>query len=537
MAIYDEEVVELAINRGLWETKTPETIPEGYCSEFENVIVTEQGNVAPRGSFVKGLGALSAGVLFRLFGAATPRYLAFIEHVAEGFYFLGGFGTNNPTAVNVSANTFYNFTRNAFTSATFTTINGYNWETAVMYRDRIYACESTGALGILRLTGWNFPAGAGALTETAIGVTPLRSSGMFVFKSRIFSWYENRVSFTDEAAAGGYPETWNTGSNFFDLPSDGSPTIQNMFVINNIIYIFSSDGIYTLQVYGPPSSWTVRKTNTEIITSYPTDSCLASSGVMFFCDGTSVFAFNGEKTVDIGDPVKEVLRAKEDVGVGYGIFPFESGIVLTVQQQYFVNLGAPNARYEVRSSRVLYFDGSTWSEFTYGDYPILSFCNSFVVPNIRQYGYGRANTTTYFAMTYGNTYNTLTEAVFYYDPDNYTETIQTRLTAPVKVKTLNEKNVKYGYLDLYSKITTLFKSIISQGVSSAEDTLTLVPASSPDFNYLVKFKAPGIVRRLAIRLRIVVPADGNTVGSFPFQIKKISLVMNTARKEPDGVSG
>jgi hypothetical protein len=414
------------------------------------------------------------------------------------------------------------------TNSATTTSHTFDWSTACMYRDRIYAFCSTDS-AIKRLTGWSFT-GASALTETTCGVTPTAILGMFFFKARLFAWYNNRIFFTDEISAGTYPETWNTGTNFLDLPSDGSPTIHNIFTIDNTLYVMSEDGVYTVLVYGTPSNWIVRKINERIITTSKFDSCISADNVIFFKTSESIYAYNREKIVEIGGPVKKALQERGTVAVVSAIFTSELGLFLSVQK-----LGSGGTYYTLEGASTYYFNGNGWTKIVLGSNTFLSVSQCFGARDILALSNWSSSRITYVSFIYGTAQGSLTTEFLYLAENNYIETMSCIFSIPVREALIKEKKIKSGAIDLYSRLASIFKTNISQGLdspSSSEDTLTL-SATSTDKNFFKRFKTPQMIRRLTIKFRQEITSGAAIVGTPPFQVKSIVLFSNTHRNEPD----
>lgn len=533
--IYGEEDILFSDFKGLWESTTPEKTPNGFCSEFINVVVNESGNIAPRGSFKNCIAAAGAGAGFNtgtISATAKPKLLTY----PPGVQFLGAATVNRPIAA--AGGYLWNYDAFGTLEKTqYTTVvnnpvfHNREW---VMYRDNLYSCSS--AASVYKISNWNFAvANSGALTETNVAGSPALT-GLVFHKSRLFGWKNQRVYFTDAIAVGGYPETWNTAANFFDLPSTSTPLIHDMFVFNGTLYIFAEDGIYTVSVYGAPTNWVVKLVSSDIVINNKSCVCLAEDGFVYYTTQKNIFVYNGERSVDIGGPLQAIINKGGPIGVSVSVFPFEKGILANILQY-----STDGTRRYVSNSRVFHFDGKYWSEFTFrnGTSQGVMIRNAYVqfpifgmVPNTY------STKVSYLQLYYGDYSGTVTgnQEIVYYDPDDYAEDFTCSVKFPVTASFNMEKRFKYGYLDLYSRLTTLTKADISQGVPSTPDTLTMSPVTD-DKNYLLRFKLPQIVRRLSVKLSMAILASSALRGEPPFEIKQMGLVVNTGRKEPDGVSG
>lgn len=533
--IYGEETLKIPMNRGLWYNRANDSIPEGYCSEFVNLLVDDIGNVIPRGAF-RPVILTGDGVTPGVTGAYT-FLSAFITE--NRFRPVGGYGTNTTAFLDTWNKYAVNY-RGSIAQKAFNNVNldtGYAGP-LVQYRDRFYFVT---AGGIRRFSGLSFVAPAttaAAYTEAVVEATITSLSGLIFHKTRLFGWIDNRVKFTDEVTVGGYPETWNVAANFFDLPSDGAPTIHAMFNINGMLYIFSEDGVYTASIYGSPVNWTVKAYDKSLLINDPRKICQSRNGIVYYSDGSTVYAYNGERSIEVGQPIKDALRYPESSGgIAHKIFPFENGIIVNVL--HYTSGG------DLMFGKLYYFDGNLWTEITIGTNDIIEVGYAFTNPTISGNTLvpdNKSTSTSFLNVFLGSFVGGGTSVVLYYVDDKYQDYISDNtydnivcaMTVPAHASVVHEKRFKYGYLDLYSDPITLTKDDVSQDITGTPDTLPLLPLSL-DKNYLVKFKLPQLVRRLA--LRFTMDLQGFDSGYSPFKLKGLYALMNTHRTEPDELSG
>jgi len=401
-----------------------------------------------------------------------------------------------------------------------------------MYRDRLYGGSSS---GIKRVSGWNFNA-ASVPVETLLATSPANTKGLIFFKSRLFGWVRNRLHWTDEITVGGYPETWNTAVNFADIPSYSTPTIHNIHIMNNTMYLFCQDGVYTLQVYGPPSSWVLKKVFPGIKTFSTGDSILSSDGsFIYYTDRRSVFAFNGESVFEIGIPIKEIFTWSSYFIVTQ-LNVFQKGFLLTIQQvEQYVDGFALN---RAITSRVFYYTGTVWTEITIGVNTLIAVNSTFCNVRVPAWASSTDYLDSYVNLTVGTSYTAVNNYITKYNDNSYgmdlvTDVVQPSLRVPVKENLINMKKFKYGFLDLFKGVSNdlIYTSTYAPGIAVAEEALSTVGAL--ETNMVLKFKLPQMSRRLSLRLRFL--SVFATRGMVPFKIKKVSLVLNTHRTTPDHV--
>jgi len=546
--IYGEEAVELSFQKGLWISDSPDT-PEGYCQELKNLHVTDKGTLAVRQSLLGAFAsptALTVHITTTLVFSTTDSVPYYPDSHAQSFQQLTPRATDLPVLIvdGASPVDVINKRRNSSSSSRSRNDNTISPAPAgpyVQYSDRVYYFNS--ANGVYRVSGWSFTAGV-ALTTVLIAASPTNPSGysnlhMFEFKDRLFLVVGNRVYFTETATAGGYPETWDTAANFFDLPVK---EIHKVYVQNGIVYFFTPEGVYTLQIYGPPSSWFIKPFDTDVQTmGY--FSVAYNKGVFYIIHNKEVYVYNGKQNVKISAPIDSYLEECN----GVGVFAFEEG-VLVCGQKYIAGSGTSTI---MAASRVFYFNNETWSEITLSGHALLSVYDS-VVDIISDLTEGRP--TSFVKLIYGNEITSSADAVSrvfqtFYVSRKYVSGDSVNISAPAlnidfvvtpvshSRPVIKEKRIKYGYLNVYSTLSTLYATPSIEGVAQAEQTLTL--SGVTDKNYLIKLKMPGFLRRLSVKIRgsVTAAALGVPATTSPIEIKSLHAVLNTHRNEENNDGG
>jgi hypothetical protein len=236
----------------------------------------------------------------------------------------------------------------------------------VQYRDRYYCLDIAGT----NVSKWSFS--STTLTVASLFTGSVAMSCMVAFRDRIFAASENRIYYTELATSGGYPENWNSGNNFLSMPSLGS-TIVSMIVNNNRIYIFTTEGVYQLYATGSPSNWEISLLSSTIKVFSKNAVALIKESFVY-TDTEGVYIFNGATLKDIGQPIKQALKAGGYVAYngtsystvaaasGHRILPYQDGFLLvltnsTISGSYWI---------ESRYPKYYYFDGVHWSEVDFG---------------------------------------------------------------------------------------------------------------------------------------------------------------------------
>lgn len=478
--IYGEEALEVDFSKGLWLNDTKDT-PEGYCTELKNLILTPNKELEIRPSFISVFptdygasptylyasdGVLDTRTYYPMLSLGTslsrlnPEYRSsnvplIIEHIDRISNGQLAVLNNTPTAGNIMSGRVNRITTTFIVTTKF-----------VQYRDRIYLGKDT---GIHSISGFLFDGTNPYLTENLIAASPTLSVAsyaacpFFVHKDRLFVCRANRVYFTEPAALGGYPETWNTASNFIDLPVD---FIYAAYEINNTLYFFTGRGTYSLQTYGPPSSWIIKVLDPEISIAGPQEVALAqmssdrysNTGVFYFVNKKQIYIYNGETSIKISHPVEDELYRANSIS----IFPYENGIIVSLLYYARYDSG-PLDFAVVDSTRVLYFDGEIWSEITMKGYPFIVVQDTLVnVPS----RISDETPTTYITFLYGTSRTSWDKNTFYVSRKSCIGDALTLDTPSLDIEAsfstkyieqaaIKEKRFKHGYIDLYSQLDNI----------------------------------------------------------------------------------
>lgn len=581
--IYGEETETIDFSKGLWITDSKDLHP-GYCSTLRNLIVTPNGTLWPRPSFLN----VFASYVSSWFGTKAnagsfapyrsqaywnrfvtrPSVLKVVGSSFDVPVFIeshdnlgvSGAGARNLRTVNRAVTTGRYLSKENHQLANGLPVSNY-----IQYSDRIYAYFTSS--GIRRISGWNYNTAANVtLTETAIGGSPSFAASIYtptlleVYKDRLFLIDGNKVYFTEVAAVGGYPETWNPSTNFIILPVT---SIVNSFIFNNIMYLFTTNGVWTLQVQGAPEAWLLKQINESICTSHMGGSCF-NDGVFYYSQLNEIYAFNGyDRPISISQPINEYLLKCR----GIGVFAFERGCIVCAE--IYIPDPTDTDFALVGETKLFYFNGATWCEidFNYSDNE--NYISSIVGTSIlvsSDLTNQRPSTFITILQTDGATYAMRT---YFVDSLNYvgdaltmgptdgtiTATIPIRwelVPAPISKDFLKEKRHKRGYLSLLSTAED-YPIDYSISVDGAEFTpvgeLQLEKEfPSEDRNFLVQFEVDTFARRLQMKFQgwitqpspttgLVSNVVGISVNSAPLEITSLSIIGNTGRNEAEDASG
>jgi hypothetical protein len=384
--IYGEEQKQIDISQGLWLDSDLDCVPEGYCPNLVNLVKNPEGSYELRPNFV-GVSDFWSTVAYTLsdafminatFPTALAGYTGYTSYNHSAF---------DLQPVNSYAPILAVFEFEAGAAGAYwmcrdgqvTNMTGYGGtgvpQAFAQYRDRYYTIEKTNTYGNV-VCRYDFTAGY-ALTRTALatisGASPGGLCDLVAFRDRLFALQYNstRIYYTDLATTGGYPESWNSGNNFFDLPDSGANVIR-AFIANDRMYIFTTKGVYQLYASGSPSGWQVTPITSDIrIQSY--DQVNYVNGVFYYTDKNTVFVYNGSNSIeDIGKPLRGLFRSRfrdyalpvegaiqvYDGPSAFKFHPYMEGVLMAA---YFYTASGGRLEYS-RIPKYYYHDGGVWTE-------------------------------------------------------------------------------------------------------------------------------------------------------------------------------
>lgn len=377
MVVYNEEGIELEINKGLFLSDTGSSIPVGFCSSFKNVVVDEAGFVTNRPNFhrVSANGIFVSGITNALLNSArsliSGQYIP--EHEYEKVVRFWAFDpppntTYNPSMLVVCpvasvGNILASWTLHDGTRNTMAMASSEFPQCGTQYRDRYYFIRADSTV-----VRWNFTA-ANTIVISSIKLhAGFNFHTILAFRDRLFAFSTgSRIFFTDLASTGSYPETW--GSNFIEMPGNNT-VIKAAFAHNDRIYIFTTSGVYQLYAKGSTSTWEIQLIDPTVrVNNYSAVALI--EGLFIFTDGDDVYYFDGNTKKSIGKPVRAALRG--DIynsgtlvfrPTGCRIIPFGDGFLLSLNFEqpdfsgtYWVDQSNDQLYY--------YFDGAVWSQYVF----------------------------------------------------------------------------------------------------------------------------------------------------------------------------
>jgi hypothetical protein len=387
--IYGEELINIDFSSGLWLADDLDAVPDGYCANLVNLVKNGAGgfqlrpNFLPVTNFWSSINTnisslfkhhpLSKFVNSRDATSDTGNNLAAfdLQPVASFHPYLSVFQCTSLGSVSV----FWVCRDNQVTNFSY---SGGLPHKIVQYRDRYYSLElsnsATSAYGQF-ISRYEFTVGY-ALTRTLLQTLPVPAIDLLCFKDRLFAFSAatSRIYYTEQATTGGYPENWNSGNNFFDLPDSGA-YIKRAFVLNDRIYIFTNLGVYHLYADGSPAGWRVLSVNSTIRINFHEDVNLID-GAFVYTDRSSVYVYNGSSTnLELGKPIANALNPTVrdyaipletsvqtyDGPTAFKFFKYLNGFIFACYHYSSDGSGLVKSRF----NKYYYFDGEVWSELQF----------------------------------------------------------------------------------------------------------------------------------------------------------------------------
>lgn len=564
MAVYGEDHWEVDLSKGLFLSPSPDAIPEGFSQKIENLIKNDRSHWETRKGFSFTQHILNSSV-DNTSGANNPvtnpipelqKDLVLRYHMVYG-------GTSVPQLFisyrdNGGSNCFILHQTGRKAIADTVEFQTQSFGTTIVadaaqYLDRVYGCAiNTGpVVDVFQISNWKYDGTTPALTKTnkqtgfaypAFNTTcqPVLVS----YANRLFLGVANRVYYTDVPTPGGYPETWNTSTNFFDLPADntGTPVIFNMIQLNGLLYFFTDKGIFVLNARGVTSNWTVNFI-TESIKVVSKHSVALVSGLFIATDRKNLFSFSGSKVSILGQQVRYLF----DIYNSFSIIPFEKGFMLACRyfqasSNNWVYANPPGGlAASWPQNKTFYFDGSVWSEFITN-----SAGNSIdVITGNTGKGKSAKDTENISYVGYFDPTN-VRYGWMYYDRAAFVDAVGGSNTA-INVK-LETRDIipgiesmwvtnKQGTVKVHSLITPVTINTYKNGTTTVISTVSEALTNQGDNNYRVKFTGVEMATRMSVEVSATAGSPATIFNtdlpdSVPcFSIKSIILVGNTNVRE------
>lgn len=554
MTVYGEEEVPLDISKGMFLSPTPDYLPTGYTQETKNFFKTARNTWAVRKGFQEVQSVADSSML-----AAKWDVTTYIPEYDKNTIYFGSLGNTtysspqnwfiykDPGGVTSSIAHFTG--RKNVTDSVEKNVQaiGFLYSSLVNYLDRIYAAfENT----VYRLSNFKYDGTAPAITETSI-ISPLPSSPnsgddtskalLVAYENRIFHFRYDRVNYSDIPTAGGYPETW-PATNFFDLigVNSVSPQIYNAFVIQGILYIFTNQGIWSLNGKGSTSNWTLTFLTDSIkITSR--NSAAIIGGTVIATDKRKTYSFNGSSVQEIGLEAKFLY----EVYNSFSICPFLDGFILAGRN--YVNssgwtLAVPTGATSTvwPECMALYFDGEVWTKIVHGESGPVDFLYGCT---------GKTRSSNYssnLSFLVGRSYTGSDKFnLMYYDRLLYRDvdvsSTNSAIVASIRtadnfngVKTMRVKRIVSRVFSLIAGVT-MYTRISGASTIITTDTPTIADAG--DNNYSIESKGPGQCYRFNVEIIPTLSSnpsgfDSDNPDTIPlFEVKSITAMMDSDGRE------
>lgn len=364
------ETLSVSFGGGLYSADLPSAIPDNYCSVCKNAI--------PTGTSVENrFGIQVANVNF-----SESRTLK--DTLPTSFTYFGP--TGNPDDPIIMYGSDFNGSSrlhliregDPFTDPGGDTVaTGYidaaitgGFVGAVNYNGTFYVFYDT---GVHKITAVDWVASSFTISSvvgspTAIEVPPIH------FFDRLWTAQGNKLLFTDAIATpGALPETWNTGTNFISIIGENGPgKIYKLIPVGSRIYIFTSQGLFSLTIAGNPSDWYLRSMDENaIVNSY--ECAFEVGGLIYYVTIYGVFVTNGADSIKLSGPIENFFLAGNfDSSASsptkrsniYRINYLDNGLIVSISN-YVISSGT--AYYETNNSHNFYtrLGNTAWSEWNY----------------------------------------------------------------------------------------------------------------------------------------------------------------------------
>lgn len=549
MAVFGEETLPLPIFNGMGDTDKvvsigPKSLNEDLCGTLVNLFLSAEKEYRVREDLI--LIQQLTGKTAPVIAVATnpvPRHL--YETSLDIFTAVGSETVDSPTLLSFfDDGTTRNVSWINCNSVTPSTIvqtvpSGYGGVKAFcQFKDRYYA--SNGSTKIYRISNFTTTP-ATPVTVTDLLVVTGGVDILITFRSRVFGIKKGRIYYTDLPAIGGYPEVWNSSTNFVDIPSvDYDVTCHQAYIYRDKMYLFTDKGIYSFNINGSPANWSIQLVSSGF-PIFDRDSVCINKNIIFLTDQQSMVSFDGSTFKRISDNIRSFFynNANGNV-VWFNIYPWEDGVLLI--RNHFNNFSTNYA--SPANFEVYYFNQVIWTEIQYSGSNHIEAIKAGA--NLQPYRGKIASSWIAYHSSVATTIN-----VFFYDTGTWMGDITdtnhaggTRLRKAISLWAPNpfikdRAFKKWKFLDFYgyyNDVATLDMSF--NGTAAVANDL-----GKPIIKVPITYGAPAGSAFINIYDEIfilgTVLKDPNAAGSFqrcPFIIRGMDLVYNKDNKDRDGMS-
>ena len=553
MTAYSEEIQVVNFSKGLYTADLASAIPDGYCAACENAI--------PTGTSVESrLGLQSSSV-----GSYTSQ----LSSELFGFSYLGISGKkDNPTLIWGNKSSLISGTPtismiregDPFDGSSGTgTINDASitspFRSAVNYLDNIYLFLDN---GVYKLTNINWS--AGTFTTTLVTGSPTLGNNVPAchFKDRLWVASADTLYWTNPPASpGAVLETWNTSTNFLKVVGNrGTAVIYKIIPLGSRLYIFSSQGLFYLNVSGAPSTWTlVYADETAVVNSY--QCAFERNGLIYYITLYGVYVTNGSDSIKLSGPIENYfLSGSFNQLTGgtrantYRIAYLEGGLVASISNYYAPGL---ISFYDAEYSKVFYtrLSNTAWSEWQFntndstGNKLIaieavadsaVTFINKSPVSYVMAiHSESRASGSNTLALRELMTYDGLQDKWTNQFENSVEESIRVNLETKYFTSDSphNYKTLKYSFLEMYFSDKTkyndnLYWGYVWQSEAApyfAETLVEDIDISGVNFNEFVSVKLNADFKYRSVQFRLSFDTNNDT----SLKVKDLYLIEHTER--------
>jgi hypothetical protein len=296
--VYGEEIYKIDVGQGIYTAELASNIPDGFSASAFNFIATGDSLESRQGlrpSSIDYKKSHNVSQVSSFYGFFTQ--LSIDENTLPQWGWAWSDGTTNTIsfirsgAVGSAAGDGY---MEINMGATGTPIG------MCLYGDRVYF--SIIGVGVYKINTINWSTDAITFSLIAGSAAP---QGLFAFKDRLWGWYRDRLYYTDIAPVGGYPEVWNSSTNFVPFRGPfGYGSIMDVKIIGNRLLVFTESGLFSLIVEGAPQSWILRMLDGD---SYSTVGRCAfeSKNVVYYVNTQGVWATNGLYSTKLSGTIED----------------------------------------------------------------------------------------------------------------------------------------------------------------------------------------------------------------------------------------
>lgn len=339
--VYGEQLFRVEIGKGLYTAELPSNIPDGFSQKAYNLVATGdslENRIGIRQSSVDWhkvqQGYTDDTMVIK---THAPNVIDSAALVWNSYDHTGTMGVPNTLCL-IRSEPNGGMGGDGFMEITLPA----KCRGVASYQSTIYFLMDD-ANRVYKVTALDWAADSITYASIPSAASILPTTGLYAFKDRLWTVWNERLYFTEVAPVGGLPETWTALNYVVFSGIRGRAEIQQVVPLGNKLLVFTRAGAFSLLVEGEPESWILRTLDSESVSLHRL-CAFESKGIVYFVNSNGVFATNGSSVAKISGVIEDQFFLSKGIR-GQALIPFEDGMILSIMKYNAdMTYDAPNCR-------------------------------------------------------------------------------------------------------------------------------------------------------------------------------------------------